>query len=326
MILILTTEAGDFSHPKFVDWLNYYDADYEILSGESIYRGDTSLTVKNGELIVNGRNFTNDVNVVFNRRWLTKSELPKINEDLFLNHGIKSTISSELLEFRNFLSYCLKKAFWIPDIQNTNVNKITILQEAKKIGLKTPVFIITNDKNELIHFYQEKKEIITKAIGNFPRNYAEDNFLINPIYTKNVTKEIIDKLPKTFFMSFFQEYISKKKEYRVLYFNNKCYSVELLTQENEYSKIDSRAKESDNSDIRLQKVELPIPFQKKIQHLMEKIGLNIGSIDILESPEGEFYFLEVNPVGQISGYSLRGNLNFEKEIVEQMIALDNEFK
>ncbi|MDR3273673.1 MAG: hypothetical protein LBT29_09350 [Flavobacteriaceae bacterium] len=28
MILVLTTEAGDFSHPCFIDWLNYYNADY----------------------------------------------------------------------------------------------------------------------------------------------------------------------------------------------------------------------------------------------------------------------------------------------------------
>jgi hypothetical protein len=31
MILILTTEAGDFSHPGFVDWLEYYRADYKLL-------------------------------------------------------------------------------------------------------------------------------------------------------------------------------------------------------------------------------------------------------------------------------------------------------
>lgn len=39
MILILTTEAGDYSHKNIVDWLKYYGADYLILTGESIYRG-----------------------------------------------------------------------------------------------------------------------------------------------------------------------------------------------------------------------------------------------------------------------------------------------
>ncbi len=35
MILILTTEAGDFSHPKFIDWLHYYKADYKRFQKKS---------------------------------------------------------------------------------------------------------------------------------------------------------------------------------------------------------------------------------------------------------------------------------------------------
>lgn len=323
MILILTTEAGDFSHLKFIDWLEYYNADYEILTGESIYRGDTKIIIKDNNLLVNGRNYTKDINVVFNRRWLTQSELPRLSNDNILNSGIKNTLSSELLELRNYLSHNLKNAFWIPNNRNVNVNKITLLQEARKIGIKTPSYIITNNKKELIDFYNQNEKIITKAIGNFPRNYIHKNFLINPIYTKVVTEEIIDKVSDTFFMSIFQQYISKRKEYRVLFFNDKCYTVELLSQENEFSKIDSRAKENEESNIRIQRSSLPLSFERNILKLMKKVGLNIGCIDIIESTDGEFYFLEVNPVGQISGYSLRGGLNFEKEIVEQMIMIDN---
>lgn len=103
MILILTTEAGDFSHPKFIDWLDYYDADYEILTGESIYNGTTKIEIIKNQLFVNNRNYSKDVNVVFNRRWLTSIELPNMTEDKILNKGIKNTLSAELYEFRNYL-------------------------------------------------------------------------------------------------------------------------------------------------------------------------------------------------------------------------------
>lgn len=187
MILILTTEAGDFSHLRFIDWLKHYNADYEILTGESIYRGDTQIIIKDNSLIVNGRNYTKDVNVVFNRRWLTQSELPRLSDDNILNLGIKNTLSSELLELRNYLSHNLKNAFWIPNNQNVNVNKITLLQEARKIGIKTPSYIITNNKKELIDFYNQNEKIITKAIGNFPRNYIHKCRLplIRTIYNSN---------------------------------------------------------------------------------------------------------------------------------------------
>ncbi|WP_064966005.1 hypothetical protein [Tenacibaculum ovolyticum] len=326
MILVLTTEAGDFSHTKFIDWLKYYKADFEILTGESIYRGDNKITVKEGEVFLNGRNYTNDVNVVFNRRWLTVDELPEISNDKILNHDIKRTLSSELYQLRGYLESNLTNAIWIPKIYNLNVNKVVILDKAKKNGLKVPNYIVTNNKFELITFFKKYDSIITKAIGNFPKNYSEDNLLINPIYTKIVTEELIDNLPSSFFLSIFQEYIPKVKEYRVMYFEGDCYTVEILSQENNFSKIDSRDKENEQSEVRLQKKNLPKHFEDKITKLMKSIQLNIGSIDVLETKEGELYFLEVNPVGQISGYSYRANLNFEKKIVEKMIILDNEIK
>lgn len=322
MILILNTEAGDFSHPKFIDWLEYYNADYEILTGESIFKGNTSLYIKDNELYVNERNYTADVKVVFNRRWLTVTDLPLITDDLLLNKGINRSLSSELYEIRNFLNYNLRNAFWIPNINKLNVNKITILQKSQEIGLKVPKYVITNKKNELIKFHDTHKTIISKAIGNFTKTETKDNITINSIYTKVVSKELINSLPDYFFVSMFQEYIPKAREYRVLYFNEKCYTTEILSQENKYSIIDSRVTDKNDNKTRLQRFELPKIYQGKINEFMKSIKLNIGCLDVLESKDGELYFLEVNPVGQISGYSDGGNLNFEKDIVEQMIIID----
>ena len=63
-------------------------------------------------------------------------------------------------------------------------------------------------------------------------------------------------------------------------------------------------------------------IKKKLKNLMDDLDLNIGCIDLLKGVDGQFYFLEVNPVGQIAGYSTRANLNFEKIIVEKMLDID----
>jgi len=64
LILVLTTEFGDYSHTGFINWLKYYKADYEILTGASIYRRDSNICITNdNQIIVNGRNYTEDVNV-----------------------------------------------------------------------------------------------------------------------------------------------------------------------------------------------------------------------------------------------------------------------
>ncbi|MDO5655567.1 MAG: hypothetical protein Q4G27_05450 [Flavobacteriaceae bacterium] len=323
MILVLTTEAGDLSHSRFIEWLNYYQADYMILTGESIFRNETEIYInKNNHLLVNGRNLSKEVRVILNRRWLTTDELPRIVDDKKFNIGLRKTISSEIYEFRQFLDHSLRNAEWIPKIDKANVNKLTILHKAMSCGLNVPDFIVTNNKNALASFMKRHSKIITKAIGNFPRNFTENNFLINPIYTKVIDTNFINILPIRFQMSIFQELIIKKKEYRILYFNRKCFPVELLTQENEISKIDSRKTDGNEDVFRIIYSELPNEIEERIVKLMETIKLNIGCIDILQSENNEFYFLEVNPVGQISGYSFRGNLDFEKEVVEYMIKRD----
>lgn len=321
MILVLTTEAGDFSHPRFIDWLNYYRADYFILTGESIFSGRNKLVLTDNQLFINDINLTKEVNVVFNRRWMTVTELPSISRDKVLNADLKINLSREIMEIYNFLRENLKKSLWIPAFGLTNVNKISVLEVARSVGIDIPDYIVTNSKDVLLGFVEKYKKVITKAIGNFKKVSTDSEVLVNPIYTKIVYKEFIKKLPEIFFMSFFQQYIDKEKEYRVLFFNDKCYTAELLTQENSYSIIDSRAVDNLESSIRIIKGNLPDDVMNKLSLLMNKLNLNIGCIDLIQS-DNKYYFLEVNPVGQIEGYSTRANLNFEKQVVEFMIEYD----
>lgn len=58
MILVLTTEEGDFSHVKIIDWLIHFGADYKIMSGESILKGEADFTVIDGSIMYDGINIT----------------------------------------------------------------------------------------------------------------------------------------------------------------------------------------------------------------------------------------------------------------------------
>ncbi|WP_185287134.1 hypothetical protein, partial [Chryseobacterium indologenes] len=182
MILVLTTEAGDYSHPNFIQWLNYYKADYLILSGESIIKGDSKVKYNSEGLFVNNINLTKSVNVIFNRRWLTSSELSNLVPDEKLNKDFKNVIVKELYEFKDFFFHELSDALWIPNLENFYVNKLANLSIAKQASLSVPEFIVTNDKNKLLNFVKIHPYIITKAIGNFEVSYTEDSYAINSIY------------------------------------------------------------------------------------------------------------------------------------------------
>lgn len=80
MILILTTESGDFSHHGIVDYLNYYNANYLIISGEMISNGDCLFSVKSGDVYISEFNISKEVSCVYYRRWYTpKKEMGKNN-------------------------------------------------------------------------------------------------------------------------------------------------------------------------------------------------------------------------------------------------------
>ena len=58
----------------------------------------------------------------------------------------------------------------------------------------------------------------------------------------------------------------------------------------------------------------------KLLKLMKKLGLNFGSIDMIKAKNGEYYFLEVNPVGQFGMVSHPCNFSIEKHLAELLIS------
>ena len=63
---------------------------------------------------------------------------------------------------------------------------------------------------------------------------------------------------------------------------------------------------------------LPNKIQDKLQLLMDKLGLDSGSIDMIVTPEGEYVFLEVNPTGQFGWVSVNCNYYLEEKIANYL--------
>ena len=51
---------------------------------------------------------------------------------------------------------------------------------------------------------------------------------------------------------------------------------------------------------------------------MTKLEYKTGSIDLLLDTENNYYFLEINPVGQFGMVSIPCNYNIEKKIAEYL--------
>lgn len=209
MILVFTTESGDFSHNEIINWLHFYNAPYRIMTGEEVLKGGVNLSIENGGIIYDGINLTKEVSCVYYRRWIYPENL-SLTRDGVLNKDLIQNLFYESIEIKNFLQYGLKDAVWIPNPESISVNKLAILEEARSCGLLVPKYMVTTQKSDLEMFMKGcNRSVITKAIGNYTDSRTQDNILVKSLYTKSVTEEMVALLPSSFTSTLFQERIKK---------------------------------------------------------------------------------------------------------------------
>jgi glutathione synthase/RimK-type ligase-like ATP-grasp enzyme len=132
-----------------------------------------------------------------------------------------------------------------------------------------------------------------------------------------VDDQNIAKIPDLFAESLFQALIPKKYEIRSFFFQDKFYSMAIFSQNDDQTKVDFRNYnwKKPNRNVPFQ---LPAWLEDKLYKLMKLLGLHSGSFDLIFTPEGEYVFLEVNPVGQFGMVSIPCNYGLEKILAEYL--------
>ena len=89
---------------------------------------------------------------------------------------------------------------------------------------------------------------------------------------------------------------------------------------NKQSEVDCRIYSDENPYLE-EPFSLPKAIQEKIFKLMEVLKLNTGSFDFMFSDSQEYYFLEVNPIGQFGHLGNVCGINLDRVIAEEIIRL-----
>lgn len=183
------------------------------------------------------------------------------------------------------------------------------------LGITIPTTFITTSKEKLKHLFSSK--LITKGIyEGFRTDFEMGNFIT---YTEIVNAKDI---PKAFFPSLFQQEIKKEADIRTFYLCGEFYSMAIKSQSNNQTTTDFR-KYLKGIGNRCFPFQLPDNLQGKLHKLMNNIGLETGSLDLIFTQDGQFIFLEVNPVGQFGMTSLPCNYFLEKQIALKLVSLSN---
>ena len=205
--------------------------------------------------------------------------------------------------------------FWVSDPRKIQIaeNKITQLKLAHKIGFKLPKTIISNSSEGVTGFVENSKEdvVIKPVKSGF---VGGDEILFTNILDKEAINEPdrIARIP-----SIYQENIKKRYDIRVTVFGNKVFPVEIHSQESLESKIDWRR----SGDVNMQQIEhsLPEEIKENCVKMIKQFGLQFGAIDLIMTPEDEYYFLEINPNGQWAWLEQRTSYNLSEVLIDLLL-------
>jgi ATP-GRASP peptide maturase of grasp-with-spasm system len=203
----------------------------------------------------------------------------------------------------------------INGFHDNNINKLCELDIAQKVGLNIPHTLITSSKLSVQRFIDTHKEIIVKSIKNSLHFTINDISFSQP--TLILEKKVVDSFPDYFMPIKLQKYIEKAFELRVFFLAGSFYASAIFSQNDEQTKIDFRNYNFTNPN-RVVPYNLPKTIKVKLNKFMKELKLVSGSFDLVVTKAGEYFFLEVNPIGQFSQVSIPCNYYLEKQIARYL--------
>ncbi|WP_299180808.1 MvdD family ATP-grasp ribosomal peptide maturase [uncultured Chryseobacterium sp.] len=297
-ILIITHTQDNFSIEKVTEYIDK--------NGCEVIRFDVDLYPLQNRLS----------SVFQNGQWQTFLETPDAKHRLDdivavwyrraynIGNGLKDVLDSKFYgaamgEIRNTLFGFLESvdtyALGKPSIYRRLDSKEEQLKIADKIGFKIPETCITNNPDEAKKFILKHQNVVGKMQTGFA--IYEDG-IENVVFTNVIKEENLEELDSLLYCPMqFQKKIEKKKELRITVVGQDIYAFEIDSQQSDDAKVDWR-KDGINLIDKWTQTELPADIEAKLLELLDVYNVDYGAIDIIVSPEDEYYFIEINAAGE----------------------------
>ncbi len=158
------------------------------------------------------------------------------------------------------------------------------LRLAQRIGLRIPDTLITNDPRAAEEFVrQHNGRVVHKTISP-PRH----RFLATKVWDEADRAALPDLVLAP---TIFQEIVTDCRELRVIVIGGEVYAAEFRPRA---GLIDGRL----DHDVPYAVHALPDEVRGKLLRLVRELGLVYSAIDMKLTDDGEYVFLELNPMGQ----------------------------
>jgi glutathione synthase/RimK-type ligase-like ATP-grasp enzyme len=264
------------------------------LDREALLKTFFSYKDNNAKISTQQGNITNyDIGSVWVRKAfvelsLEERESETVDETIWRNEWNRSLLG---------LYHALSQHPWISPLPLAirAENKLYQWSVAREVGLKLPPTLTSNVKQELEDFCnlydgQVAFKLLHQDI------YRSDQKVVG-FYTNKINLDDVAHFresgenPITV-----QQYIEKAYEVRWTIIENKHFLCRIESQLSDSTKIDWRRYDLPKTPH--YSIEPPECLRLQVEKLMELLGLAYGALDFIVTPSNEWYFLEVNSMGQ----------------------------
>ena len=297
VVLILTHSADYFTVDRVAAAL--------IRRGATPFRLDTDLFPARVQL--SAESTTNEVCHTISRGrkhlattqvravWARRIWRPRLDDDLDASfHDVCINESRAALD--GFLDG-LHDARWVnhPAREREAENKLFQLRIAREAGLTIPQTLMTNDPRAARRFFRKVKgQLVAKLLRPVSVSMSGAPSFV---YTNRVSSsDLADITLLRHSPMVFQELIPKAREFRVAFVGDRLFAGSIQAGESERGQVDWRL--ASPAQVSWQPAVVPGEVARKLAILMSRLGLVYGAIDLIETPAGEWVFLEVNPGGE----------------------------
>lgn len=204
---------------------------------------------------------------------------------------------------------------WVnhPDFNSRAEFKPFQLATAKEIGWKVPRSLISGRPVEVQRFIAECLEApIIKAVDHgFVEASDGETF---SAYARQITAEDLSA-PDAVIQCpvFLQERVPRFREHRVTVVGDDVFSTVIAPRDKTARAIDWRALDDDALDY--SPADMPDDIGDRCRRTVRALGLHFGALDVIETPDGEFVFLEINPNGQWAWLEMKTGQPIRKSFV-----------
>jgi len=173
-------------------------------------------------------------------------------------------------------------------------NKLRQLRLARALGLRIPRTLVTNDPHAVRAFRADAGPLVAKMLTPLSVSMGKAELFMHTSELRDEDLDDLDGLRASPMV--FQEKIEKRRELRVACVGARAFAGAIDASRSQGGQTDWRGARPD--EARWEPAELAPGIARALRELLERLGLVYGAADLIETPTGELFFLELNPSGE----------------------------